>query len=661
MRYCGNCGRQIPEEAKFCTFCGRRVERPEPDTPREIMPREVEDEINDSGSKETSDPRYHLLEHGDLFRGYTIIRMLNKDPEGLKYIAGKDGREYVLKLFFNSEFSNLDTVINLQTRLKRLNNLDSVHTAKVVEVNQNHDPAYMVSEYIKGESLAQIKATNPQRLSESFVREVARKLIQTAISVHQQGLTMHKLTPSGIMVEESGDITILSSGINYERIDEREEVFNIGVILAQLLSKNVLYKTIYNPQRLKEQKFSFISGTSIAFNKLLADCLHRNILHRINSLEALLKRVVSLPKLGRNEIFWAPETSQKLSDIQNIEPPKPEKFLDWKFYGLLLLIVAILVLLFSYVLPLMNKPRSDNRETVAVIAEPEDTTKTPGRRQAREQLADDPTRPIPAGERDDPRRELIPTERDYAVSETRPKTPVPIPSGFVHVPDGSFGFNRLKENPNHNVSQDGFYISSTEITQEEWNKYMMPAEVSFTGDTLPVDNVSWMRIIRYCNARSESEGLEPAYTITGSSAGSVTCKFSANGYRLPTEAEWEMAAKGGKLFSYSGSDVPDEVAWHRDNSGGRIHRGAEKDANAYGIYDMTGNVAEWCWDWYEPEYPNSLGTFINPTGPESGTLKVIRGGSVRNGEGTNLGILYRHRGNPSRGYQFVGFRVVRVR
>ncbi|MGC9362342.1 MAG: formylglycine-generating enzyme family protein, partial [Candidatus Syntrophosphaera sp.] len=181
------------------------------------------------------------------------------------------------------------------------------------------------------------------------------------------------------------------------------------------------------------------------------------------------------------------------------------------------------------------------------------------------------------------------------------------------------------------------------------------------GGTLPVDNVSWMRIIRYCNARSESEGLEAAYTITGSSASSVTCNFSANGYRLPTEAEWEMAAKAGKLLSYSGSDDPDEVSWNRDNSGGRIHQGAGKSPNSYGIYDMTGNVAEWCWDWYDPEYPNRLGTFINPTGPENGTLKVIRGGSVRNGEGTNLGILYRNKGNPDRGYQFVGFRVVRIR
>jgi len=164
-----------------------------------------------------------------------------------------------------------------------------------------------------------------------------------------------------------------------------------------------------------------------------------------------------------------------------------------------------------------------------------------------------------------------------------------------------------------------------------------------------------MDIIRYCNARSEAEGLDPVYKITGT----VTCDFSKNGYRLPTEAEWEMAAKAGMLYDYSGSDDPDEYVWHRDNSGRRYRRGGEKKPNDYGIYDMSGNVAEWVWDWYDAKYPAQLSEFTNPKGPASGGNKVIRGGSVDNGIGTNLKILYRMPGNPGRGYQFVGFRLVR--
>lgn len=661
MRFCINCGKQIALKAKFCPSCGERVEIQDQAAPEVPVQPESPEVVRDFALEEISDPTYLLLEKGRVFAGYAIVRMLNKEPEGIKYIAEKDGKEYVLKLFFKTEFSNLDTAIKLQKRLKRINKLDTAHTARVVEVNQNHDPAYMVSEFIKGESLAQIKTKDPERLTENYVREIARKLIHTAIAVRKNGLTLTKLTPSGIMVEESGKITVLSSGVSYEEVDEREEVFNIGVILAQLLSKNVIYKSIYNTQRLRDQKFAYIAGTSIGLNKVLADCLHRNILHRYTSLENLLKGLDSLPPVERDVAFITPGSPQSLSGLKDIEPPKPRAGFDWKFYGLVFLIALALGFLFYYVLPKMASSGPSGGGTAYLPTLIDDTTSVAPTelRNGRERRTPQENEALQTGVRDDPRRQTLASDRDYNIPQAPVKVKAPIPENFVHVPDGSYGFNRLKENPNHNVSQDGFYISRGEVTQEEWNQYMMPASVSFAADRVPVDNVSWMRIIRYCNARSENEGLEPAYKITGSTAKSITCNFSANGYRLPTESEWEMAAKAGALYAYSGSDDPDEVAWYRDNSSGRIRIGGSKTANAYGIYDMSGNVAEWCWDWYDPSYPNTLSTFINPTGPGTGNLKVIRGGSVRNGEGTNLGILYRDKGDPARGYQFVGFRLVR--
>jgi len=141
----------------------------------------------------------------------------------------------------------------------------------------------------------------------------------------------------------------------------------------------------------------------------------------------------------------------------------------------------------------------------------------------------------------------------------------------------------------------------------------------------------------------------------------VSCNFNANGWRLPTEAEWEMAAKAGALFEYSGSDDPEEVSWYRDNSAARIRPGGGKKSNGYGLYDMSGNVSEWCWDWYDANHTRTIQKFINPTGPDSGTQRVIRGGSVMNGEGRNLNILYREKGSPSRGLQYVGFRLVRTK
>lgn len=256
--------------------------------------------------------------------------------------------------------------------------------------------------------------------------------------------------------------------------------------------------------------------------------------------------------------------------------------------------------------------------------------------------------------------------KQLPVTNITPSTPSPVvqkprpPHNMVFIESNSLGLGRLKDNLNHNVSLSSFYMARYEVTQAEWNLYMKPANCSTFGDNLPVDNVSWYDIAIYCNGRSEAEGLTPAYKIRGVGASRVvTCNFKANGYRLPTEAEWELAAKADQLYNYSGSEDPDEISWNRDNSGGKIHTHGTKKPNDYGLYDMTGNVSEWVWDWYDSNYIRSLPTFINPTGPDTGTYKVIRGGSVLNGEGRNLNILWREKGDPNRGYQYVGFRLVR--
>ena len=188
-------------------------------------------------------------------------------------------------------------------------------------------------------------------------------------------------------------------------------------------------------------------------------------------------------------------------------------------------------------------------------------------------------------------------------------------------------------------------------------RHMKPANVSTVGDRLPVDNVSWRAIIEYCNERSESEGLDKAYRISGNY---ISCDFRANGWRLPTEAEWEQAAKAGELYNYSGSNDATDVAWFKDNSAGKTHAVGGKAANAKGLCDMSGNVSEWVWDWFDQDYLRKLNTYINPIGPDSGSFKAIRGGNILNGEGRNLSILWREKGSPTKGYPFVGVRLVRT-
>ena len=162
------------------------------------------------------------------------------------------------------------------------------------------------------------------------------------------------------------------------------------------------------------------------------------------------------------------------------------------------------------------------------------------------------------------------------------------------------------ENPVHSVTLSGYYIGKTEVTQALWKTVMGSNPSSFKGDNLPVECVSWDDC---------QEFIRKLSALTGQN------------FRLPTEAEWEFACRGGnnsRGYKYSGSNDIDSVAWYKDNSGGNTHPVATKLSNELGICDMSGNVWEWCSDWYD-KY--SSGLLVNPKGPYDGTTHVDRGGS----------------------------------
>jgi formylglycine-generating enzyme required for sulfatase activity len=174
--------------------------------------------------------------------------------------------------------------------------------------------------------------------------------------------------------------------------------------------------------------------------------------------------------------------------------------------------------------------------------------------------------------------------------------------------------------------------------------------------------VNWYEAVEYCNKRSLREGLTPAYRGSGDN---TICDFTASGYRLPTEAEWEYAAKGGGkdrfVFEYAGGDSPDSVAWYNDNSGSEVHPVGTKEPNSLGLYDMSGNVYEWCWDWFGA-YTNAVET--DPEGPSGSSSpashRVSRGGSLFS-DAQAVRSAARAYDAPSTRSFFLGFRVVRSR
>ena len=232
---------------------------------------------------------------------------------------------------------------------------------------------------------------------------------------------------------------------------------------------------------------------------------------------------------------------------------------------------------------------------------------------------------------------------------------VPIEGGIFRNPKSASYYGR-------GITLSGFYIGKYEVTQKQWADVMGSNPSHFKGDDLPVEMVSWYDCVEYCNRRSLKEGLKPCYTIDQEKKDpnnrkdphfemdfdplkwTVTVNPGADGYRLPTEAEWEYAAGGGqasKHYTYSGSDELDAVAWFYQNSGDtplpaawhrhileknhdRTHPVGSKQPNELGLYDMSGNVREWCWDWYGDL--SLLGGRANPEGNSSGSFHVWKGG-----------------------------------
>ncbi len=251
------------------------------------------------------------------------------------------------------------------------------------------------------------------------------------------------------------------------------------------------------------------------------------------------------------------------------------------------------------------------------------------------------------------------------------------PDGFemVLVEPGSFlmgsATGRSVERPVHMVNiTKAFYVARYEVTFDQYGEFHaatrsgspLPDDGGWGHGNRPVPNVTWYDAVAYCNWLSGKVGLAPCY----SSAGITTkCDFAASGYRLPTEAEWEYAARGGPRsqgFTYAGSDDADEVGWHWDNTDAQTHPVGQKKANELGLYDMSGNVWEHCWDWYELDYYESSPA-DDPTGgaiPAPYERKRSRRGGSWEEPPEILNVAFRSHDWPDFVDVCNGFRVVRT-
>ena len=260
---------------------------------------------------------------------------------------------------------------------------------------------------------------------------------------------------------------------------------------------------------------------------------------------------------------------------------------------------------------------------------------------------------------------------------------ISIPAGFVFIKGGTFIMGspssesgRSENEVRRRVSVSAFYMSKYPVTQKEYKVLMGKNPSYFKGENLPVERVSWYDALEYCNKRSIKEGLTPAYIIEGDN---VKWNKKANGYRLPTEAEWEYACRAGTTTPFNtGNNITTDQAnydgnFPYNNNAKGIYRDKTTPVgsfapNSWGLYDMHGNVWEWCWDWYgEYNKGNQINPFDNSNfikriniswGVASDSGRVIRGGSLDD-DAPDLRSARRAYSQPYNRFVDRGFRVVR--
>lgn len=262
------------------------------------------------------------------------------------------------------------------------------------------------------------------------------------------------------------------------------------------------------------------------------------------------------------------------------------------------------------------------------------------------------------------KREVPPDDAGKALGGSPVESKTDSGAEMVQIPAGQFimGDESEIDATPHEVVISSFHMDKNLVTQEQYEKVMGENPSRWKGATNPVEQMRWSDAARYCNARSKSEGLEPCYDLQ-----TWGCNFQANGYRLPTEAEWEYACRAGTTTAYFFSNDPSKLAnyaWFEKNSGGKPQPVGQKPPNPWGLYDMHGNVWQWCNDFYQVDYYQQSPK-EDPTGPKAGDTKVVRGGAWKFSAET-CRSAYRYNENPGYadvcfGYDIYGFRCVKNR
>lgn len=547
------------------------------------------------------------LKNGVILRDYRIVSLLGEGGMGEVYLAEETmlGRQVAIKrlnphLTKDTQFS--ERFIN-EARIQA--KLIHPHIVALHNFFVQDGVYYMVMEFAAGIMLKDLIArTGP--IPEQRTLHIFRQLVTALSYAHSKQIIHRDIKPSNIVIDEHDNIKVMDFGI------------------ARLMSDKHLTRT-----GAKLGTLFYMSPEQV---KALKDIDHRSDIYSAG---------IVLYEMLTGRLPYTADTDSDFDvmlEIVNNELPDPR---------------AVYPHISDQTIAAMNKATQKQREQryQDCAALHKDCEGVSGGYVAPKvvQTAAPVVKPKPV----EP-KPVVPNVKASPLSEIE----------MVYVEGGTFEMgakpalsNRIKGTDlDYKVTLSSYSIGKYPITQKQWHEVMGSNPSHFIGADLPVETVSWYACVEFCNKLSQQHGFVPCYSGDESD---ITCDWSANGFRLPTEAEWEYAGRGGKYskdFTYAGSNDIDNVAWYNSNSEKQTHTVCSKQANELGIFDMSGNLWEWCWDWYNTY--NAIDQ-NNPRGSNSGISRVLRGGSWR-GADSACRVSYRYNNGPNYVSFHYGLRLLKV-